>query len=50
MTGASQASPYGNNGYPATNAFSNGSKFTHTNRGAGMWWQAKFSGGATWVW
>jgi hypothetical protein len=39
MTGASQGpTTYGNNGYPATNAFSNGSKFTHTNRGVGMWW------------
>jgi hypothetical protein len=39
---ANQASPYGNNGYPARNAFSNGSKFTHTNHGVGMWWKCRF--------
>jgi hypothetical protein len=39
---ASQASPYGNNGYPARNAFSGGSKFTHTNHGVGMWWKCRF--------
>jgi integrin beta 3 len=37
-----QASPYGNNSYPCTNAFSGGSKFTHTNKGVGMWWRAQF--------
>jgi len=47
---ASQASPYGNNGYPAKNAFSNGSKFTHTNNGVGMWWKCSFNGGDQWVW
>jgi hypothetical protein len=50
LKNASQKSPYGNNGYPATNAFSNGSKFTHTNKGVGMWWKASFDGGAQWVW
>merc|ERR1711957_1148572 len=36
----SQASPYSNNRFPATNAFHN--KFTHTNKGVGMWWKVKF--------
>merc|ERR1711957_1161623 len=36
----SQASPYSNNRFPATNAFDN--KFTHTNKGKGMWWKVKF--------
>jgi len=36
-------SSYGNNSYPCTNAFvKNGSKFTHTNRGVGMFWKAQF--------
>jgi hypothetical protein len=42
LTGVSQASPYGNNKYPASNAFTNGAKFTHTNKGVGMWWRANF--------
>ena len=42
---AAQSSPYGKNGYPAKNAFSMGSKFTHTNRGKGMWWKCSFTGG-----
>lgn len=50
LVNAQQASPYGNNGYPATNAFSNGSKFTHTNKGVGMWWKATFKGGEQWIW
>jgi hypothetical protein len=34
---------YGNNSYPCTNAFvTNGSKFTHTIKGAGKWWRAEF--------
>jgi hypothetical protein len=42
---------YGNNGYPATNAFSGGSKFTHTESGAGMFWKCPFSGNQNaWVW
>jgi hypothetical protein len=48
LTGASQSSPYGNNGYPATNAFKN--KFTHTNKGKGMWWKANIRGGDAWIW
>jgi len=36
----SQSSPYSNNRFPATNAFHN--KFTHTNKGKGMWWKVKF--------
>jgi len=48
LTGASQASPYGNNGYPADNAFKN--KFTHTNKGKNMWWKANIQGGDAWVW
>jgi hypothetical protein len=42
LTGVSQASPYGNNQFPASNAFSGGAKFTHTNKGVGMWWRALF--------
>merc|ERR1711957_1015435 len=38
----SQASPYGNNAFPATNAVNGSNKFTHTNRGKGMWWKAQF--------
>ena len=39
-----QASPFMNNAHPAINAFSkNGSKWTLTNRGVGMWWRASFS-------
>jgi hypothetical protein len=45
LKGASQSSPYGNNAYPATNAFDrSGRKFTHTNKGVGMWWKADFGG------
>jgi hypothetical protein len=41
LSKCSQASPYGNNSYPCTNAFNtSGSKFTHTNKGVGMWWRA----------
>merc|ERR1711957_300935 len=36
----SQSSPYSKNRFPATNAFHN--KFTHTNKGKGMWWKVKF--------
>ena len=32
---ARQSTNYGNNSYPASNAWSNGSKFTHTNKGVG---------------
>jgi len=32
----SQSSPYGNNRFPAANALRG--KFTHTNKGVGMWW------------
>jgi hypothetical protein len=48
--GARQSSPYAGNRFPPNNAFSNGSKFTHTNRGVGMWWSARFRGGAKWIW
>lgn len=49
LTKCSQASPYGNNSYPCTNAFNtSGTKFTHTNRGVGMWWKAQF-GQAYWI-
>jgi hypothetical protein len=49
LTKCSQSSPYGNNSYPCTNAFNtSGNKFTHTNRGVGMWWRAQF-GQAYWV-
>jgi hypothetical protein len=34
----SQSTNYGGNSYPASNAFSGGSKFTHTNQGRGQWW------------
>jgi hypothetical protein len=39
---AKQSTNYGNNGYPASNAFSGGSKFTHTNKGVGQWWEVRF--------
>jgi hypothetical protein len=42
LSKASQSSPYGGNRFPATNAFSNGGTFTHTNAGVGMWWKAYF--------
>jgi hypothetical protein len=45
FSNAKQSSPYGNNQFPATNAFSNGPKFTHTNKGVGMWWSVSFQGG-----
>ena len=32
---ARQSTNYGNNSYPASNAFAGGSKFTHTNAGVG---------------
>jgi len=49
LTKCAQSSPYGNNSYPCTNAFdASGSKFTHTNRGVGMWWRAQF-GREYWV-
>jgi len=35
QSSAKQSTNYGNNSYPATNAFSGGSKFTHTNAGVG---------------
>jgi len=36
-------SSYGNNSYPCTNAFDqSGRKFTHTNRGVGMFWRSQF--------
>jgi poly(beta-D-mannuronate) lyase len=38
-----QSTNYGNNSYPASNAWSNGSKFTHTNSGVGQWWEVKFN-------
>jgi hypothetical protein len=34
---ARQSTNYGNNSYPAINAFRN--KFTHTNAGVGQWWE-----------
>jgi hypothetical protein len=43
--GVRQSTNYGNNSYPATNAWSNGSKFTHTNKGVGQWWEVKFNQG-----
>merc|ERR1712166_1312667 len=36
----SQASPYQKNKYPSSNALIN--KFTHTNKGVGMWWKVRF--------
>ena len=44
LTGSTQASPYGKNSFPASNAFNNkgGKKFTHTNKGVGMFWKANF--------
>jgi len=39
MGSVRQSTNYGNNSYPASNAFSNGSKFTHTNSGVGQWWE-----------
>jgi len=38
----SESSPYENNKYPATNALGNNKKFSHTNKGKGMWWKAQF--------
>lgn len=35
-----QSSEYG--GYPASNGLSGGSKFSHTKRGVGQWWEAEF--------
>lgn len=40
---AKQSTNYGNNSYPATNAWSNGSKFTHTNKGVGQWWEVQMN-------
>jgi hypothetical protein len=42
---AQQSNPYGNNGYPARNAFKGGNSFTHTRRGKGEFWKAPFVGG-----
>jgi hypothetical protein len=42
LGGCKQSSPYANNRFPCTNAFSNGRTFTHTNAGVGQWWKAKF--------
>jgi hypothetical protein len=43
LSKCSQASPYGNNSFPCSNAFDkSGNKFTHTNKGVGMWWRASF--------
>jgi hypothetical protein len=39
---AKQSTNYGNNSYPASNAWSNGPKFTHTNSGVGQWWEVGF--------
>jgi len=44
LSGASQSSPYGNNRFPAINAINGSGKFTHTNKGVGMWWKASFGG------
>jgi hypothetical protein len=38
---ARQSTNYGNNSYPASNAFKN--KFTHTNKGVGQWWEVQFT-------
>jgi hypothetical protein len=38
---ARQSTNYGNNAYPASNAFRN--KFTHTNAGVGQWWEVQFN-------
>jgi len=46
---ASQGDVYSNS-FPATNAFSNGSKFTHTQNKVGQWWKCSFNGGQQWVW
>jgi hypothetical protein len=40
---ARQSNPYGNNQFPATNAWAGGNKFTHTNRGVGQWWEVKMT-------
>jgi hypothetical protein len=42
QSSARQSTNYGNNQFPATNAFRGGSKFTHTNAGVGQWWEVKF--------
>jgi hypothetical protein len=43
LIGSTQASPYARNKYPSTYAFDkSGNKFTHTNKGVGMWWRANF--------
>jgi hypothetical protein len=42
---ARQSTNYGNNGYPATNAWTNGAKFTHTNAGVGQWWEVQMNQG-----
>ena len=39
--GARQSTNYGNNSYPAQNAFRG--KFTHTNAGVGQWWEVPFN-------
>jgi hypothetical protein len=45
---ATQSPGYG--GYPASNAFAGGSKFTHTTNKMGQWWKVSFNGGPQWVW
>jgi hypothetical protein len=45
MGSVKQSTNYGNNAYPASNAWSNGSKFTHTNAGVDQWWEVRFNRG-----
>jgi hypothetical protein len=40
---ARQSTNYGNNSFPASNAFKGPNKFTHTNAGVGQWWEVKFN-------
>jgi hypothetical protein len=44
FSGATQSSPYANNRFPASNAINGSGKFTHTNKGVGMWWSVRFRG------
>jgi hypothetical protein len=42
LRNCSQSSPYANNRFPCQNAYNGSGRFTHTNRGVGMWWRASF--------
>jgi hypothetical protein len=43
MSSVRQSTNYGNNRFPASNGFSNGARFSHTNRGVGQWWEVQFN-------